>query len=574
MKIKRKTLLMWNLIFQAILGSTLFYFSLLDISKESTFFLKYSLSKTIILLAHLLTIFIVVALNFFQKNKRAHKITSTLLNNNFISILALILSFISLAIYLIINFMQESFPYWYTYEKIFYLLFFYIILLVNFTIYSILSNKAESKINLFFLLTFFFLVMTLNFQSNFIARVNSQWFDKFKESTDSHITGRLVNWHLDQEQNFSIFMVQYVPNEPSNLHLFTKHLMIEEIPITQKDYNRIEIYTGQTALQATFFGLLSFILPFSLEIQYSIFTWMTSIALSITLTFLIYWIYLELGFIPTIFAWISIIFNKWLTAGGNSTYWQYWTLYLGLVALLYFYKNQKNNNYKMLIFIIIITTYLKFSMGFEYTSAFLITTSLPLFYYACKNKMKLKKFIHHLITIISTSIFSFISCFAILIGKTYLFYQYEKEWQSPMDLIKHRLTRSFGSDNISSLNERYHEVNKATIIDVLKIYLFEGKPLIWNFRASHLLIILILITAIIFIIKATNKKDISALLLTTYISLLGPLSWIVLAKGHSYLHTHFNYILFSIPFIILFATLLGATLQQIIRIFKEKRALL
>ena len=40
------------------------------------------------------------------------------------------------------------------------------------------------------------------------------------------------------------------------------------------------------------------------------------------------------------------------------------------------------------------------------------------------------------------------------------------------------------------------------------------------------------------------------------------MSWIILAKGHAYHHKHIDYILWSIPFIILVFAYIGKVIEQ------------
>ncbi len=573
---KQKSLIKFLFLIIIISGIVLLLFSFLDTSHESTFIFHYSFSKTIVLIIHLMLLvplfYSYLKINNNKKNFQDKILL--LIEKTPLTLLSLSLTFLSLILLLFINQSKESFPFWYIYQKLFYLLFFFTIIISSISILLLLLNNSKKAKNyhVIFLFIVFFATMLINFQTNIFARVNSQWFEKYKESTDSLIMGRIVNWNLDKKENKSLFMVQYIPNEPSNLHIFTKQLMESENLISENDYKRIEIYTGQTGLQATIFGIFSKYLPLSLETQYSIYALSTSILLSLTLTIFLYWLYLEFEIFPIIITWISILQNKWLTAAGGSTYWQYWSFFAGFVLIAFFFKRQKifdsRTKRKFIILIIAIET-IKFSMGFEYITSFLITTSLPIFYYSYIYKDPIKIFLKKIFTLFILSIGSFITSFLILVIKISYFYKYENEWQNPLDLIKHRFIRTFGNKEIITLNERYHDITTKTILDIFKIYFIEGKPLIGNFRAIHFTILLVILLIVIIIINQrkhiqNNIKKLNGVALITFLSILSPISWFVFAKGHSYLHPHFNYILFSMPFLILLPTLLAYTIKFII----------
>jgi hypothetical protein len=60
-----------------------------------------------------------------------------------------------------------------------------------------------------------------------------------------------------------------------------------------------------------------------------------------------------------------------------------------------------------------------------------------------------------------------------------------------------------------------------------------------------------------------EKQCSIALIIATWFSILAPLSWFVIFKAHSYIHTHMNYIVWQMPF-----TLLGfAVCGLVVKIF-------
>jgi len=59
-------------------------------------------------------------------------------------------------------------------------------------------------------------------------------------------------------------------------------------------------------------------------------------------------------------------------------------------------------------------------------------------------------------------------------------------------------------------------------------------------------------------------NKLTALSLALWFSLLAPLSWMVIFKGHSYIHTHMNFITWHMPFTILGFGLMGAFLSLLV----------
>jgi len=57
-----------------------------------------------------------------------------------------------------------------------------------------------------------------------------------------------------------------------------------------------------------------------------------------------------------------------------------------------------------------------------------------------------------------------------------------------------------------------------------------------------------------------------ALAAMTWVSILAPLSWFIIFKGHAYAHTHMDHIVWYMPFMLLGAALTGSTGWFLIRV--------
>jgi hypothetical protein len=105
-----------------------------------------------------------------------------------------------------------------------------------------------------------------------------------------------------------------------------------------------------------------------------------------------------------------------------------------------------------------------------------------------------------------------------------------------VDLIERR---TFG--NASDFAPEYANSLNASIFDVLRKYFWSsGRPLDGKLM---LLVGLVTILALIYQkkkLKLNNRFDIALFVVT----LLTTLSWIILGKSHSYIHTHMNFVLF------------------------------
>jgi hypothetical protein len=82
-----------------------------------------------------------------------------------------------------------------------------------------------------------------------------------------------------------------------------------------------------------------------------------------------------------------------------------------------------------------------------------------------------------------------------------------------------------------------------------------------------LLLVFVFFTFLLLVMRfQTNRKSQKkkALLTTTWLSALAPLSWFVLFKAHSYIHTQMNYIVWQMPFTLYGIALCGYALGVIL----------
>jgi len=116
-------------------------------------------------------------------------------------------------------------------------------------------------------------------------------------------------------------------------------------------------------------------------------------------------------------------------------------------------------------------------------------------------------------------------------------------------------------------NIRYHPGDKEKLLTGLNnLTLSKINP--YNFHVQTVLslaayglscICFIALTVCAF--WASFKMDNRAISLLLIISALAPLSWFIMAKGHSYVHKHLNYVLWYIPFL----PVAGLTLSEYIK---------
>ena len=451
-----------------------------------------------------------------------------------------------------------------------------LILTIHIKQYLLTSTIIQNKLFKIIFFLFIFTLTSYNFYSNPLEIAHPIFFEEFQRGSDVLIIGKILN--ADQSTNPNTFMGVYVPPQMVEHDLeFEDVENNENIFFNQKTIENLsyKTYTAQIGIQGTFFLTLHNLFSnFTPTQQYALFELIMVAFMSLMLSLFSLWGLNEFGIIPASFTILSINLSPWLLTGARSVYWNFWIFFLPFICLLYYFKwSEKNNREKnwILYLLIFSTIILKSAMGFEYLSTILIMMALPWFYYAAKNKIPFKKFIIQLTKIILTSIASFATSVALLLWK--ITHSITHDFHASLIDLQNRVAMRTGVGNTTNLSPEFNQnILSTPLSEVLHTYLFKSRPLIFNLHAIHLLIILLILSILTLSlnkIKAMQSKR-NALLFMTFISFLAPLSWLILAKSHSVVHVHINYILFSMPFSILLFTLLGFLADHLTDFISQK----
>ena len=107
----------------------------------------------------------------------------------------------------------------------------------------------------------------------------------------------------------------------------------------------------------------------------------------------------------------------------------------------------------------------------------------------------------------------------------------------------------------------------------LNNYLSQANSYITNYlfkiRYYYLIIIFLVMSILLFIcskkMTVERQKRYNALIWTTWFSILAPLSWFVIFKAHSYVHTHMNFLLWQMPFTLFGFAIIGTAVPTLVK---------
>lgn len=432
-------------------------------------------------------------------------------------------------------------------------------------------------------------LLFFGFFSNTWRVADQNWFATHQKDTEAHVMGRMVKSRQD-----GIFSAGGLNGWGT-----AKSTDAEWIPSTELgpqytaylyklSFEKFSTYNSQPAGQGMIFSLLDRLIPLSPQIKLWSFYVLTALLSAIALTTIIGWFYEEFGGWVAIFVIGSAVLSQWLTVFGKNLWWSLWAFYLPMIVVMYYLKRQRAPADRQFIrfgILICIAVSIKcFINGYEYITTTLVMMLVPFVYYVILDKWRGRQCVKW------TLAAGLGSGVAIFLSFIMLCFQIGAAKDGFMDGVAH-IVWSFGKRTYAS-PEDYPPVYAASLeagtIGVvvtymngiffdLNNYLPDTNTFVPNallkVRYVYLIVLFILMSVLLFFrsneqTMTERRQHYIALILTTWFSILAPLSWFVIFKAHSYIHTHMSFLLWQMPFTFFGFAVLGSAL---ITSLKSKR---
>lgn len=437
---------------------------------------------------------------------------------------------------------------------------------------SLISNINKKSLLLFITITF---LLQLSFNYNFFNAASSSFFQNHQKDSEALVIGKII----DSKSN-GIFNEKVLGRYSSKIQENYDFYINDNLPT-----NNVSQYQSSFGFQGYFYSAIDKMLSFfglSSKNKLDIMYFLTSLAMSLTFSVFILLAKKEFGIFPIIILLIGIVYSQWLVVFAKNLYWMTFFLFLPFVYIWYTLKKEEDNIsenlpkyfYGFIFFII----YIKSLAGFEYLSTIFISLSIPFLYFYFKNNWKFKELSKRLFFIYFSAFLAFFaSIFTFLLQKYLIAGSFAKAIEILKMII---LKRTYGSPDEmhpvfrasleSSIGEVILKYWNGKAFDLQSIF---GKFTVITFGETiYVFFIFIFIFVVLNFInkfKIAYDKEQKSLLVVIIISSLAPLSWYILAKGHSYIHTHMNHILWYSPFLLLVFIFIGLTISRLKFSYKQ-----
>ncbi len=430
-----------------------------------------------------------------------------------------------------------------------------------------MQNRLLAFVALFILGTG---ILIPNFYDNWQGIVEPKYYKAWQTRYDRLVIARLVKTR--QDGFFSAGSLLGLGNVSE--WSYTTATDREQYNAYSKDlnFNSYLAYKSNPGFQGLFYSLLDKALHLSAERKLDVFRGITALASAMVFAIIFSALVYEFGFLSGAFMLLFVAFSEWTILPAGSIFWSLWVFYLPFLAATYLlFEASKSGIYnaKKIYTIIFITVLAKILFsGFDLITTTFVMTSVPFIYFAVYNNWDWKLLISRIIKlgiamfvatvlgllILATQIvvsagnlataFSHIS--AKVEGYTLLNPELEQGTNSKVDLSTFTVIGKFLTAQAFVIRYQKHSF----------------PILFWQ------LIIIFLLFTLMFLLmrnKSEWSKKALALTITTWYSLLAPLSWYTIFKVNAYFNPHIHSIAWQMPFTLLGFALCGFILTDIFK---------
>lgn len=426
------------------------------------------------------------------------------------------------------------------------------------------GTKAKSLV----VLSVFFVVLFLNFSINVFRTLKEDSFHNFDLFSESLVYGKIArslksgvmseggftgNNHSEEK------IVGKILNRT-----YTEQLsyLLEE---TETPGNYFA-YTSQSGGQAIFYSLVCKVSPLDARMNFRLVKLINAFLITLVLSLFGGWVYRNFGTVTTFTLLVLLVASPWLLKFGHSLWWSLWAFYLPFIVMLLMLEkrftrtNGSSPSDATILLALYIAVFIKcFFNGFEFITSTLLALMCPVLYY----------FVAARKTFIDFIIFSFkvavVSVLAVLSEMLVMLVQFKIYAGSFAAGVQHIL---FSYSKRTDYDPGDPTLSDVSLSTVLKWYfggdIFESNG--WGLNVPvyfWILITLVIAGAIVYYLLAkkgcepTYMNRAKALLASILFSILSPLSWFIIFKQHSVGHTHLDYIVWYMPFLLLGFVALG-----------------
>jgi hypothetical protein len=424
----------------------------------------------------------------------------------------------------------------------------------------------------------FFLILassflTTNFYRNGWGIVEPVYYEYWQAVFDRTVVARIVKTRQDGFLSAGGLLGLGDTNVWSSLNRVNTHQY--DVYKSNGKFKTYSVYTSTPGFPGLIFGVFDKLTNFPENTKLKIFRAGEAFASAIVLALISVWFIAEFGWLAGLLPIVLSSLSDALIRPAGSIFWNLWVFYLpmitGTILLADDSKKQTFSAGRLLWALYFLCLFKILMNGFEAITTVMIMTTVPFIYYAILDNWNWKVLLERTVKlgiVLSTSVATGLLILAaqIMVSKGSFSDSVYFIW----DAFNRRAI-----GNPEKYGGALSESMSASILEVIWKYLTLNafvvhiSEQIWHITYLHLFTLFFLFSLVFFILYKWKKPaNINrkgwALTLTTWYSILAPLSWFIVFKPNAFLHTSIYAMLWYMPFTLLGLALCGFVLSKIV----------
>lgn len=426
-----------------------------------------------------------------------------------------------------------------------------------------LRNVNWKAISLFVLST---ILLLLGFDRNQWRLSPAESFSSFQQDSESLVLGRLV-----QSRQAGILSEGALLGwgDAASADLTTDDYDHQyDVYLSYGEFDSYFIYKSQSGMQATFFSILDSVSPLSSSRNLRIFRAITALISAVVISGLIVWFFLEFGWITALTVLVTTLASMWVTYYGRNLFYSIWTYFLPMVIVLYMLRREslggslKERNLNLAILCLVF--FKGVFTGYDFLLPPLGMIATALIYYAIKDSWTFGKIARRITLTAAVSIAGVLFSFLVVAAQVGAV---TGNFSDGLIHLANTIGRRTVGETLDPSQSGIFELAGAEELWQVLDALLHKSAIMVGIKYIHLIYFFLAVTVLfllMFWLRKAKRTDI-ALVATAWISILSPLSWIVLFKAHAAFHVHTTSIIWHMPFVIFGYAMFGQLLTVLFR---------
>lgn len=428
----------------------------------------------------------------------------------------------------------------------------------------------------------------LGFSANTWHAADQTQFLHQLRDTESLVVGRLVKTRQDGLLSAGGLTGAGMPNDihrdwinaEQASHQFSAYL-------DGSAFDDFSPYLSQIGGQAMMFGLLDTVTPLSPRSTLRLLHGLTSLLSALALALIVLWFFEEFGTLTAVAVLCSILLSSWLTIFGRNLWWSTWAFYLPMVGVMYYLRlaSSASSGLRRLGALAFCLIAIKcFINGYEFITTTVLMMVVPLVYHDLAQRTEAAELMRRSaamfigagaaigasLAVLSVQIASELDG-SIVAGWRHIGYALGKRTYGSGDDYSGLVVSSHAASVTDVIGTYVNGVYVDTTHLVSALRLYRLRFLLEHeIGYGHLLALFALASLGLLALRngfssPEMRSKSAALVMTVWVSLAAPMSWYLIFKGHSAIHTHLNYLLWQMPFTLFGFAVVGLVLRELVR---------